>query len=44
MELSLMGGLLDMNHNRRFNAQEALMHEYFDDIRDSALDELIGKH
>ena len=34
VELSLMKGLLDMDYRRRLNAHEALMHPYFDDIRE----------
>lgn len=38
IELSLMHGLLDMNHHTRFTAFDALMHKYFDDIRESDFD------
>ena len=34
VELSLMKGLLEMDYRRRLNAHEALMHPYFDDIRE----------
>lgn len=39
VDLSLMRGLLDMDHRHRFTAYDALMHAYFDDIRESELDE-----
>lgn len=35
IELSLMRGLLDMDHKKRFTAYDALMHAYFDDIREN---------
>ncbi|CDW90652.1 protein kinase domain containing protein [Stylonychia lemnae] len=33
VELSLMKGLLEMDPNLRFSAEDAINHEYFDDIR-----------
>jgi cyclin-dependent kinase-like len=38
-ELDLMAGLLEMDPTKRLTAYEALMHPYFDDIRDSELEQ-----
>lgn len=42
VELSFMCGLLDMNHHSRLTASEALMHAYFDDIREPHITEMLG--
>lgn len=34
IEMSLLKGLLEMDPNKRYTAYEALMHPYFDGIRD----------
>eukprot|EP00347_Sterkiella_histriomuscorum_P021761 403332856 len=34
IELSLMQGLLQMDHRKRYTAFDAIMHAYFDDIRE----------
>ena len=38
--LSLLKGLLQMDPDKRLDSFEALMHPYFDDIRESAVTKL----
>jgi serine/threonine protein kinase len=39
--LSLMSGLLNMNPNERLTGEQALLHQWFDDIRNPEDDELL---
>jgi len=38
-----MNGLLEMDPYKRFTAQDAIMHEYFDDIREDHVEDLMNK-
>lgn len=39
--LSLMSGLLNMNPSERLTGEQALLHQWFDDIRNPEDDELL---
>ncbi|MFM7858589.1 MAG: hypothetical protein ACKO96_43380 [Flammeovirgaceae bacterium] len=39
--LSLMSGLLSMNPSERLTGEQALLHQWFDDIRNPEDDELL---